>query len=211
MSHRLPVIVAERPREYGAGYPAECLFAESPTTYWCTPASPAYPVVMTLEVAAADATIDRFVIDTRVKGWETSAAKHVTIEVSPPREPGAFAEVADLELALDALQHVVLASPVPAGRVRVTMHSNHGGTYLVLQRLYVMGKAVGVGEVMLPPGAHVASGQREGVVVAAGYEVRWGDARETEWVPASALRPVERPTAAAPAKAKATKRKATKR
>ncbi len=194
MSHRLPVVVVERPQEYGPGYPAECLFADttSPSVYWCTLQNPTFPVVMTLEVTAADATVERLLFDTRVKGWESSAAKRVTLDVSTPDEPDAFAQVADLELTFDALQHIVLARPTPAARVRVTMHSNHGGAYVVLQRLQVFGAAVGVGEVMLPPGAHVTAAQREGVVIAAGYQVRWDD-ESVDWVPAGEVRPSARP------------------
>lgn len=202
MSHRLPVVVAERPKEYGPGYPAESLFADAttPSVYWCTPQNPTFPVVMTLEVTAVDATVDRFLFDTRVKGWETSAAKRLTIEVSAPDEPDDFAPAADLELSYDSLQHVVLARPTPVSRVRLTMHSNHGGTYVVLQKLQVFGTAVGVGEVMLPPGAHVTSAQREGVVLAAGYQVRWEDDDRVDWVPAGDVRPSSRATPAKPRK-----------
>lgn len=197
MSHRLPVLVLERPKEYGPVYPAESLFVDEPSTYWCTPTGPTYPVVMTLQVTAMEAQVERFVIDTRVKGWESSAPRRITLEVSPVREPEVFVQVADLDLELNTLQHVVLAAPVSAARVRLTMHGNHGGNYLALQRFYVLGRGVGVGEVMLPPGARVTDGQQRGVVVEGGYEVRWDDAR-TEWVAARALRTC----AEAPARAK---------
>lgn len=183
------MIVVERPDEYSGAYPAECLFADVTTTYWCTPQNPTLPVVLTLQVTAVDPKVDRIVFDTRVKGWETSAAKRITIEVASAEAPDDYTVAADLELAYDSLQHVMLARPASAARIRITMHSNHGGGYVVLQRLHVFGTAVGVGEVMLPPGTFVGAGKRRGVVLAAGYQVRWSDDAVT-WEPAGELRPL---------------------
>ncbi|MEZ4394735.1 MAG: hypothetical protein R3A48_26980 [Polyangiales bacterium] len=202
MSHRLPLNILLRPPEYGPGYPTESLFDEAPSTYWCTPTGPSFPVVLTVEVAAAEALVERFVFDTRVKGWETSAARRVSLEVSPALDPTAFQQVAELELEPNALLHVVPASAVSAARVRLTMHSNHGGNYLALQRFHVLGRGVGVGEVMLPPGARVTDGQRDGVVVEGGYSVRWGG-EVTEWVAARALQPASAAPAKSPAKSPA--------
>lgn len=191
MSQRLPVTVVDRPKEYSASYAAEVALSETPSSYWCTPSGTAPPVVMTLEVAAFEATVERLVIDTRVKGWETSAVKRVVVEVSPPSEPEGYAQVADLELGYDALQHVVLAEALPAGRVRLTMLSNHGGQYFALQRLHVFGKALGVGDAVHPLGTRVTSGEREGAVTGFGYEVLFDGDNGPSWVPAAALSVVE--------------------
>src|SRR5436190_1280430 len=110
MSHPLPVTVAVRPPEYSTGYATECLFAEQSPSYYCSPSNPQFPVSLTLDVTAHQATLERVLIDTRVKGWETSAARHVALEVAAPGAD-AFEPVAELELERDALQHVILPEP----------------------------------------------------------------------------------------------------
>ena len=187
MGKPLPLVVRERPPEYSDAYATERLFEDAPTSYWCSPTGPTFPVVMGFEVTAPEASIERFAFDTRIKGWLTSAAKQVAVEVPSDGYRGGWERLFEVELEQDMVQQVILAAPVTAQSLRLVISSNHGGQYAALARVQVIGSAIGVGEAMLPPGTPVTDGQRQGVVTASGYVVRWSDGQES-FAPAGMVR-----------------------
>lgn len=110
-------------------YAARYLGDGTTSSYWCTAAGPTFPLVATL-VPSLPTPITGLDLDTRVSGYETSAIRVVTVETLGAG--GAPLDVRTIELAQNAVTSLTFAAPLAASRVRLTFHSNFGGTYAAL-------------------------------------------------------------------------------
>lgn len=133
----VPFAVAPGLPEWNSGYGAHLLHDGTNTSYWCTGVQPGYPIVATLTLAPSAITGVDF--DTRLPGYETSAVRVVTVEALGPT--GAPLETQTVELNQNAISSLSFASPLTPTQVRLTFHSNFGGSY------------AGLGEVVLRTGA----------------------------------------------------------
>lgn len=110
-------------------YAARYLGDGTTSSYWCTASGPTFPIVATL-VPSVPTPITGLDLDTRVSGYETSAIRVVTVERLGAG--GAPLDAQTIELAQNAVTSLTFAAPLPASRVRLTFHSNFGGTYAAL-------------------------------------------------------------------------------
>ena len=110
-------------------YAARYLGDGTTSSYWCTAMSPTFPMVATL-VPSAPSAITGLDLDTRVSGYETSAVRVVTVETLGAG--GAMLDAQTIELAQNAVTSLTFAAPLTPAQVRLTFHSNFGGSYAAL-------------------------------------------------------------------------------
>jgi hypothetical protein len=132
-----PFTVAPGLPEWNDSYSARRLGDGTNTSYWCTGVSPTYPIVATLSLSPTALTGVDF--DTRLPGYETSAVRVVTVETLG--SGGLPLDTQTVELGQNAVSSLSYAAPQTATQVRLTFHSNFGGSY------------AGLGEVVLRTGA----------------------------------------------------------
>lgn len=119
---------------WSSGYAATMMQDNNPSTYWCTPMGPVFPIVTTITLAAPSNVVD-VDFDTRLPGYDTSAIRDVMIE---PLGAGGMPIGAPVSAGL--LQNNVTSVPVVgmgATAIRFTFFSNFGGTYAGLSELTV--------------------------------------------------------------------------
>lgn len=117
--------------EWSSSYAASYLHDGTNTSYWCTAMNPTFPMGATLTLAPTVLTGVDF--DTRLRSYETSAVRVVTIEALGPT--GQPLQTHTVELNQNAISSFTFPSPVATGQVRVTFHSNFGGPYAGLAEL----------------------------------------------------------------------------
>lgn len=127
----VPYVVAPGLPEWNDSYSARHLADGTSSSYWCTGASPTYPIVATLSLAPTALTGIDF--DTRMPGYETSAVRVVTVETLGAG--GLPLDTRTVELHQNAVGSLSYAAPQTASQVRLTFHSNFGGSYAGLAEL----------------------------------------------------------------------------
>lgn len=153
MAIPINLTVLVRPTEYSASYSTEQMFDHTPSSYWCSPASPQYPYFMAFQLGVP-AMVEAFVIDTRVSGYETSAPRDIVVELQHPTTPGVFQPVCGGMVMAGQVCTVPLPQPSLATAVRIVIRSNHGGNYLAISTLAVLGTPAGLPQ----PTAYPAAG-----------------------------------------------------
>lgn len=118
---------------WSAGYAASMMQDNNPSTYWCTPMGPVFPIITTVTLAVPTNVMD-VDFDTRLPGYDTSAIRDVLIEPLVNGMPVGAPVSASLA------QNNVTSVPVigtGATAIRFTFLSNFGGAYAGLSELTV--------------------------------------------------------------------------
>ena len=115
--------------EWSASYRATGLTDANPATQWYTPMSPTFPVTATF-TPLAPSPVGGIDIDTTLGSYNTSGAREVQIELltadgTPPR-------VMAFTLNQGAVNSIPVTPPMVPSQIRLTMRSNHGGSYLAI-------------------------------------------------------------------------------
>lgn len=121
-----PFSVAPGVPTWSSTYEAVNLSDNDPATAWYTPASHPLPVVLTLTLTAP-AQLVGVDFDTNLGSYATSAARDITVDVLGP--DGQVATTASGGLNQAAITSMPLPMPVMATSVRITIRTNHGGSY----------------------------------------------------------------------------------
>ena len=121
---------------WSAGYSSAMMQDMNPSTYWCTPVGPVFPVVTTLTLLMPS-TVTGVAFNTAISGYDTIGPRDVMIEALDAM--GNVVGVGNGMVLQNTTSTVSLAMPVFANSVRLTMRSNYGGTYLGIAELSVMG------------------------------------------------------------------------
>lgn len=119
---------------WSPAYAGSMMHDGNPATYWCTNASPVFPITTTLTLAAPTNVMD-VDFDTRLPGYATSGVQDVTIETF-----GASGVAVGLPVAARLHMDAVTSVPVVAvgvTSIRLTFRSNHGGAYAGLSELVI--------------------------------------------------------------------------
>lgn len=122
--------------EWNSGYALTHVADGSVGSTWFTPMNPTYPLVGMLTLPAVG-TITSITFDTNLGSYATSAVRELTTEFL-----GASGQVlSSIPVALpqSARTTVPLPSPVQASSVRLTIRSNHGGSYAGLAEIVIDG------------------------------------------------------------------------
>jgi hypothetical protein len=138
-------------------YEAEHFFDNDQAWYWSTTPNPTFPVVIALQLTTPG-TVTSVTIDPRVvdSPRPTDAPQAVTLEIAPIDNPTAFVQVATGTVLDAAVTTLNLATPTPAGTLRLTIASNHGGNFVVVNELRVMGRPAPAAAPSGPPQASLA-------------------------------------------------------
>lgn len=124
---------------WSASYAGTKMQDNNPSTYWCTPASPTFPVVGQL-MFPAPATVQSVSFNTMLPNYATSGAREVTLEALGPT--GMVVGMAAGTLAMNSITPVMFPAPVSASMLRLTIRSNYGGSYVGISEMQVMGMGV---------------------------------------------------------------------
>jgi hypothetical protein len=113
--------------EWSSSYTAAMLTDGNPGTQWYTPMGPTFPVMATM-TPLAPSPVGGIDIDTTLGGYNTSGAREVQIDIttadgSPPRSMA-------FTLNQGVVNSIPIVPPVVPSQIRLTMRSNHGGSYL---------------------------------------------------------------------------------
>jgi hypothetical protein len=120
---------------YG-GYGPELMRDGSPSTYWCTPARPELPVIVTLTFAAPT-TISAVQIDSAIPGYTDIGPSDVTFLARDAA--GTILGLTNGRANANAVTVIPLAAPVTGATVlRVTFQEYYGGAYLGVGELVVI-------------------------------------------------------------------------
>jgi hypothetical protein len=131
----LPYTVAGLP-QWNDTYAVGMMSDGNPSTQWFTPMSPTFPQTGVLQLASPS-TVAGVLFDTHLGSYGTSAARDVTVELVSMA--GQVLASQNVSLPPDATTTVPFPPGVVAAQVRVTLRSNHGGPYLGIAELYVLG------------------------------------------------------------------------
>lgn len=121
---------------WSSSYSAAMMQDNNPSTYWCTPSSPTFPVVTTLTLPMPS-TVTGVAFNTAISGYDNIGPRDVTIEAIDPM--GNVVGLVNGTVLQNTTSTVALPMPALASAVRVTMRSNYGGSYLGIAELAVMG------------------------------------------------------------------------
>lgn len=125
----------------------------NPSTYWCTPANPTFPVMGTITFPAP-ATVMSVNFNTALPGYATSGAREITLEALGPN--GMPVAMVPAVLNQSTVTTVSFPAPTPAMALRLTIRSNYGGTYLGISEMQITGVGVAAPPVAAVPTAGAA-------------------------------------------------------
>ncbi len=124
---------------WSTGYSPVKMQDNNPSTYWCTPANPTFPVMGTLQFPMP-AIVQTVSFNTMLPGYATSGVREVMIEAIGAN--GMPAAVAMGVVNMNSITPVSFPAPVSAVMLRLTVRSNYGGTYAGISELQVLGNGV---------------------------------------------------------------------
>jgi hypothetical protein len=120
--------------EYGSGYETARLGDGDPSSYWCSPVSPTFPMAASL-MFESPSIVEAVEIDNRISGYETSGAREVRIEVLDLGGEPMRTDTRTLSQA--TVTSIPVGMELVASGIRVVVLSNFGGEYAGIAEVVV--------------------------------------------------------------------------
>lgn len=117
-----------------AGYGIELMHDGNPATYWCSPAAPVFPFIITLTLTPPG-MVSAIEIDSTNATYTDIGPSDVTILAMSPT--GTILNVTNGTATANTRTRIPLIAPVEAAQLRVTLQDHYGGSYVGISELAV--------------------------------------------------------------------------